>query len=78
MLGRTYRPDDKKGHPTGPLIPSDWSAVHNLHPNSRMADYRRVNSPAVPLLAAFNRAYTGVLAGVQGASSGTAGLFTRR
>ena len=70
--GRAYQPDDIKEHPSGPFIPTDWSAVAKLRPNARIADYRRVNSPAVPRLLAFNHAYTRVLAGIQAAFTGDA------
>ena len=74
-LGRAYQPEDPHGQPGGPLIPLDWSAVHPLRPNSRIADYRRVNSPALPRLLAFNQAYANVLSGVEAAFTGDQAAF---
>ncbi len=73
--GRGYLRTDVKDHPSGPFIPTEWGAVANLRPNPRVADYRRVNSPALPKLLQFNRAYTRVLAGVQVAFTGDAAAF---
>jgi hypothetical protein len=39
-LGRYYADDDTpKSGPSGPMLPVDWTAVYDMQPNPKMADY---------------------------------------
>lgn len=38
-LGRYYRQGDQHDHPTGGIVPVDWSAVYPIKTNARIADY---------------------------------------
>jgi hypothetical protein len=59
--GRRFAPGDTpQSGPTGEPLEVDWSAVHNMRPNPRSADYPE-GSEIRAQLDAFNHAYCGVL-----------------
>jgi hypothetical protein len=75
ILGRAYRQGDDPENPSGPMLMVDWNAASNIRPNARLADFRRVNSIAVPKMEAFNRAYHEMLAGIEARFRGETAKF---
>ena len=70
LCERRYRPTDKaKNPPTGPAVEVDWSAVHNMQPNSKMANYPP-GSELYKKTFAFNRTYMTLLQSIHNAVNG--------
>ena len=61
LHGRTYqRGDTPQSGPTGDAFAIDWDAVHNLRPNSHVADYPSGSAVRAKMLE-FNLAYSNLL-----------------
>lgn len=59
-LGKFYQPHDPPGHPTGPDLKIDWTAVYPIKRNARVQEYRK--SPELyDAACAFNRTYADFL-----------------
>jgi hypothetical protein len=69
QLGRYYQNGDKGGHPSGPPIQVDFSAVYPVTVNARLAQYPP-DSELYAAAATFNRTYADFLAFVTDAFTG--------
>ena len=75
LAGRYFGPDDTPvTGPTGPLLPVDWDAAHDMAPNPKAADYP-AGSDLHRRAVEFNRTYTRLLGMLHRAFNGEPGLL---
>jgi hypothetical protein len=69
QLGRYYQKDDEPGHPSGPPLEVDYSAVYPVARNARLEDYPK-GSQLYAAAEEFNQSYAGFLSFVTRAFTG--------